>query len=427
MDRRTRRSYLRRSSVVAGVALVGCLDRTGSRSPATESPTPTSTPTRSPSESTPTESDELLAWTFETGGPIPTAPAVADGSAFVPSEDGTCYALAEATGEELWRFEAEAPFRAVPLVHDGTVLARSGTYALGADQPLYALDARTGEKRWSYSTEGWQEVVGLREGTVYVATADDYIQPTGQTLFALSLEDGTEEWSAEIGDPSGGIVTDDTVFVPSYGRIYAFDTDTGNRRWAIDVSDYAYRTIAAVGDSLCYVARDDLRGVLHVREAATGDQRWRFDDWFVSSTTDHDGTLVVGGKKVAAFDLETGTPRWQADASGFVPRAPVRDGVIYAGGDESRAIAVSDGSVRWSWTPDVAVRGLVPAGVGHGAAYFDSFREADPRNRYKFAVDTQSGSSRWTFGPETNLTDLTVGDELVVVGGKNGLVYGLGR
>lgn len=430
MEGRSRRSFLRRSGAALGVALAGCLDRSGSQSSPTNTPTDTPTPTNEPTtpspESSPTPSDEPVVWTFETGGPIPGTPAVADGTVFVASENGTLYALAEGSGQEIWRFEAEAPFRAVPLVRDGVVVARSGGQGLGGEQVVHAIDAETGEDIWRHPHSWWLEVPGERDGTVYVATADAALSPEGQTLYALSLDDGTEAWSAEIGDPRGGLVTDDAVYVPSYGRLYAFDTETGSQRWAADLPDYFYRTIATVGDAICYVAEDDdHRGVLHARDAATGDERWRFDDWFVSSTTSHDGTLVAGGKQIAAIDPGTGTAQWQTDAGGFVPRAPVRDGVLYAGGDAAREIAIADGTVQWSWTPDVAVQGLVPAGVGHGAAYFDSFRDADPRNRFKFAVETGSGSNRWTFGPETNLTDMTVGDDRILVGGTDGVAYGI--
>lgn len=425
MEDSTRRSYLRRSGAALAAALAGCLDRGDSRSPPTGTPTPTDAPTTQPNPS-PTPSDDPVAWTFETGGSIPTAPAVADGTAFVASEDGVLYALDEGSGREDWRFEVEAPFRAVGPVRDGVVVARSGGQDLGGEQVVHAIDAETGEEIWRHRHSWWLEVLGERDGTVYVATEDDAIGSEGETLYALSLDDGTTAWSVEIGDPRGGLVTDDAVYVPAYDRLYAFDAASGNRRWTVDLPDYFYRTIAAVGDAVCYVAEGDgHRGVVHAREAATGEERWRFDDWFVSSTTGHDGTLVAGGKHVAAIDPETGTPRWQTDAGGFVPRAPIRDGALYAGGDAARAIAIADGSIQWSWTPQVSIQGLVPAGVGHGAAYFDSFRDADPRNRFKFAVGTESGSNRWTFGPDTDLTDLAVGDERVVVGGADGVAYGL--
>ena len=430
MDDTARRSFLRRSGAVLGVALTGCLDRGGTRSQPTNSPTPTEppseTPTGPPSESSPTPFDEPIAWEFETGEKIPDAPATADGTVFVPSEDGRLYALDEQAGRARWHYEAEAPFRSVALVHDGVVVARSGGQNLGGEQVVHAIDAETGELIWRYPQSWWLEVIGVRDGILYVATADDAVSPEGETLFALSLDDGIEKWSAEIGDTSGGLITDDAVYVPSYSRIYAFDRESGSQRWTVDVPNYGFQTIAEVGETVCYVSdADDRRRVLFARDAESGEERWRFDDWFVSSTTSHNGTLVAGGERIASIDPETGTARWQTDESGFVPRAPIHDGTLYAGGDVARAIATSDGTIQWSWMPDVTVQGLVPAGVSHGAVYFDSYRKADPRNRFKFAVETDSGSNRWTFGLDTNLTDLTVGQSRVVVGGTNGAAYGL--
>lgn len=427
----SRRSFLRRSGAILGVTLAGCLDRGGPQSSPTHTSTTTVAPTTATPEPSPTSTEGPISWTFETGDEIPTAPKVAEGIVFVASKDRTLFALDEATGEERWRYEAEGPFRAVELVRNGVVVARSNDGgpadgSIGGEQTLHALDVETGELRWKYSRDWMLEVLGERNGTIYVGTSDDAISSSGEALYALSLDDGTQQWSAEIGDPSGGLVTGDAVYVPVHGRLYVFDAATGRERWTIDLPDYFYRTLVEVGDVICYVARnDDHRGVLHARDVETGEERWRFEGWFVSSTTSHDGGLYAGGERIAAFDPASGTPRWSTDTRGFLPQAPVYDGTLYAGGDAARAIAVSDGTLQWSWTPAETVQGLVPAGVGHGAAYFDSFREADPRNRFKFAVEADSGSNRCTFGPETDLTDLAVGDERVVVGGANGIAYGL--
>ena len=427
MNGRTRRSVLRGTGCALVAALAGCTTRTGPRTePGTATQTPIGTSTQTPTESTPEKPSAPLAWTFETGGAIPVAPTTADETVFVPSEDGNLYALAATNGQELWRFEAEQPFLGASVAHDGTVIARSGSYDLFSEQAIHALDPETGEERWRHAEPWWLSVLGSHDGTIYVATEDDAISPSGETLYAFDLEDGAKEWTAEIGDASGGLATDDTVYVPAFGRVYAIDAASGDRRWATDVSRYYFETIAEVDDFVCYVDDDgDQRGVLFARDAESGEQRWTFDDWFVSSTTTHDGTLYVGGEHIAAFDLESGTPRWQTDASGFVPSAPVRDGTLYAGGNGSRAIYIENGTVHWSWTPDVSVQGLVPAAADHGAVYFDSYREADPRNRYKFAVEAESGSTRWTFGPDDQLTDLTVGEQGVYVGGDDGIVYGL--
>lgn len=113
--------------------------------------------------------------------------------------------------------------------------------------------------------------------------------------------------------------------------------------------------------------------------------------------------------------------------SGVLPRVPVNDGTLYAGGDGVRALAVEDGTARWEWTPDVAVQGTVPAVVTEGTLLVDSFREADPRNRYKFGVDAETGEARFTFDGGTELTDVTAGDGYALVGGEDGSVYALGK
>jgi len=60
-------------------------------------------------------------WTFETGGPVYSSPAIADGAVYVGSRDGHLYALGLADGRERWRFEASNWVDSSPVVAFGTV------------------------------------------------------------------------------------------------------------------------------------------------------------------------------------------------------------------------------------------------------------------------------------------------------------------
>ncbi len=50
----------------------------------------------------------------------------------------------------------------------------------------------------------------------------------------------------------------------------------------------------------------------------------------------------------------------------------------------------------------------MPAAVVSDTLYVDSWTDGDPRNRFKFAVDTTAGTKRWAFDVGSNLTDLSV-------------------
>ena len=92
-------------------------------------------------------SPELL-WRFETGGPVRSSVAVADGTAVFGSSDGIVYAVRASDGLERWRFTTEAEVEATPCIVAGTV------YVGSADGFLYALDLEDGSMQWKYETGG---------------------------------------------------------------------------------------------------------------------------------------------------------------------------------------------------------------------------------------------------------------------------------
>ena len=91
----------------------------------------------------------------------------------MPSEDGSIYAFdADADGHEKWTFKTGGPVNSSPAVAD------DGTVFFGSeDKKLYAL-APDGTLVWSFATEGpidsspaigptGEVVVGSRDGSVY--------------------------------------------------------------------------------------------------------------------------------------------------------------------------------------------------------------------------------------------------------------------
>lgn len=428
-----RRRFLRAAGAAIATGLAGCF---GSGGPATEpSPTGGSTPTDSATDGSPTPSEtpsgrgsSPVLWEEPVGSKTTDPPAVDGDTLYVGTDAGTVHALSTADGHERWSFEAAAGIRSRPLVAGDRVLVVSGTMALYEHHTVHAIEAASGDEAWQFGPEEWWlDLLGVHGGLLYVGTHDDALSEAGQTLYAVDVASGDEEWSGEIGDPRGGLVTGDAVYVPTWGRLYAFDAADGTERWSTSLPDYNFRSLAVAGETVCYVGDvDDARGTLVGVDAATGDRRWTNDDWTATTTTLHDGVLYVGGQRLAAVDPATGESHWEREPGGFVPRVPVRDGTLYVGGDRLRAHDVADGSERWSWSPDVTVEGLVPNGASDGAVYLDSFRDADPRNRYKFAVDADAGEGRWVFDGESELTDLAVADGRVFVGSAEGSVYGLG-
>lgn len=417
-----RRRYLRGCAATLGLAIAGCLD---ANEAAVTTPTGTQTDaidrTRTIREGSP------VIWQRSLGSPIAASPTGTGDGLYVGTESGTIESLAPADGSRRWSYDAKTGIRASPVLVDDTVFIVIGEPDLFANHVVVALDAETGTERWTFGPEEWWlEILGATEDALYVGTADDEIDKVGQTLYALSLTDGSIQWSGELGDPSGGLMADGTIYVSTYGRLYAYDTATGEQRWTRDVEDDPTRTIAATDETVCYVADEgDTRGKLFAVDSETGETLWSHGEWMATSTTLHGDTLYVGGEHIAAFDPASGEQRWMTDQSGYVPRVPVRDGVLYAGGDAIRAYDVGDGALHWTWTPETGVEGAVPAAIVRDSVYVDSWGRADPRNRSKFVLDTTTGERRWAFEDGTELTDLAVDRSRAYVGGENGVVYAL--
>jgi len=462
MDEVSRRRYLRRSLAVGASLTAGCLGDGGpgdgsnstntpteTPSEATETPAPTRTPTPRPDTSgetptgdgtgeetgSPTPTDEpatprseALVWSADVGSAVETTPVAGDGAVYAGTEGGAVFRHAIDDGSEEWVFEADAPIQGLALADDA-VLAVVGTTELSADQTLYAVDAASGERLWTFGPGNWWlELLATRDGTVYVATADDVLGPTGQELFAVPVADGDPAWSAEIGDPREAVLTEDGIFVSSTGRLYAFDRADGNERWYAETPDPVYTTLAAADGVVVqgFQPEDaDVYGLLAGFDPGSGEERWRLDDWTVTSTGTRDGDLYAGGAAVAAVDPADGTTRWQTEEQGFVSESAVGETHLYAGSESVRAIDRESGETGWTWSPDPAQGGVQVAGIADGRLYLDAYHDADPRNQFKFAVGTNAGDGQWAFEDGTQLTDLAVGESVAVVGGANGRLSAL--
>jgi len=424
MERPTsRRRFLGCCGTGLALGFAGCLDgeEDPDRSPGSERTDDTTSTTDTGDDQGPVQ------WTESLGSPT-SRPAPGLGAVYVGTESGGVYALAGDDGDQHWSVDVGDPVVGRPVVGEDAIYVVCGETALSSSHRVVALDQNAGRERWTFEPEEWWlELFGLAGGLLYVGTQDDALAGEGETLYALDAASGEVQWSGAVGD-GDGLVTDDAVYVRSPGRLDAFDPVDGTRRWSTAVSGYTSGTLVATPETVCHVAEPEgSRGVLVGRDANTGDRRWVLDDWMTTSVTLHDGTLYVGGERLAAVDPVTGDRPWEVEQARFVPDAPVQDGVLYAGGAELGAYDVADGSRQWSWSPDPAVEGVVPNAVSDGSILVDTFREADPRNRYKFAVSRESGDRRWVFDGESELTDLALGESGVLVGGEAGDVVSLAR
>jgi outer membrane protein assembly factor BamB len=439
---------MRRRTLLAGLAtattgLAGCAgDPGGSQSPAGS---PTDSPTDPPTDRTPddpTGPPGPLRWRTDVAGTagrpehvgatltyVDGEGPVRDHWLFVPTDAGTLSALDPATGKEWWSASMGDPVRDVTVAADaGLVLARAGRVEIAADHVVRAFDA-AGAEQWEFPTgaeaepHGHLELLGADGGRVFVATRDDAVASEGERLYALEAGTGGVAWHGEVGDPSSAAITDDAVFVASYGAVDAYRRPDGERLWrfAPEGVEYQYDTLRA-DDERAYFATtvrsDPTAGRFHALDATTGDPAWERDR-FVTSDTLADG-LYLGGDGVLAVDPATGEETWTGDGASFLVEGPVRGDTLYAGGDGIAAYATADGDERWSWSAPADI--VTPTAVGEAGVYA-STGGGDDAPPVVYARATTDGSERWTFEADAAPTDPVLGDLVYVAAGAT--VYGL--
>jgi outer membrane protein assembly factor BamB len=125
-----------------------------------------------------------MRFQLETTGEIVSSLAYRDGVIYVTSRDGYAYALAEATGQTLWRFSAGSPLAHEPVVVSDTV------YLFPEEGGMFAVSADRGTERWRRA--GIKQFLALRRADpLYPELAPAlYVADTSGRTLTLDPESG---------------------------------------------------------------------------------------------------------------------------------------------------------------------------------------------------------------------------------------------
>ncbi|MGF1544076.1 MAG: PQQ-binding-like beta-propeller repeat protein [Parvularculaceae bacterium] len=174
-------------------------------------------------------------------------------------------------GEELWRFETDAPIRTPPTAYRGAV------YAVTITNEMIAVDQTSGEKLWSFSS--FEENARILSSASPAAAGDLVVAPfSSGEVVAFLADSGRPVWNdtlsrsasltalASLNDIAGSPVIDrGLVYVVSHaGQLTAIDIRTGDRVWETPIQgvqmpwvagDYIF--IVSVDAELVCLARED--------------------------------------------------------------------------------------------------------------------------------------------------------------------------
>ena len=233
---------------------------------------------------------------------------------------------------------------------DQAVVADGSVFVVPRDGVLYAVSPREGTEQWRFKPEyGIDNPPAVADGTVYVASFGG--------LYALDAGDGSERWSTEIRADRVTIANGTVYGVSRGGSISALDAETGDQLWTQSL-DEGVRAAPAVDGESVYVTTNE--GTVYALAVGDGSERWVFEtdsEYLYAAPTVGDGTVYVAVGRVDdggyyyAVDTEDGSEQWQLRSrnTDLDTTVSVADDTVYLegfGGISARSTA--DGSERWS-------------------------------------------------------------------------------
>lgn len=304
--------------------------------------------------------------------------------------------------ERRWEVSMESPAR--PAFDDAGLYLGAKYGHVGVDRPVgvYAL-APDGSQRWRATTRDGTSGVGLAGDAAYVGSSDGGV-------YAFDADSGARRWRYRYGSGEGltsgswlrpaavGGVVVATVEHPTGDgtvahAVVGLDAASGERLWRTPVADNAF-TVPVVVDGAVVFGADD--GRVYAVEAASGDVRWRVETGYGvrGSPVRRGDTLYVGSRDDHLYALGTdGTERWAVEFGNDVDAEPVvAGGRVYAGSADYTVAA------REAATGDAVWRHEGRAPVTAVAVDGDTVYAGTDDGRVRaHAADT--GDVRWSAAP----------------------------
>ena len=365
----------------------------------------------------PADAGEPPRWRHLTEGWVVNAPTVADGVAYVGSDDRYVYALDVMSGGVVWRFETGDVIRSSPTVNAGVVYVGSN------DNHVYALDAGSGALRWKRDTGAWvQYSPVVSGGLVYVGAMAD----GGYRVHALDAMTGEEAWVAGVTYPSGTAFTAAVAGGKLYargdsGEFHTLDASTGELLWSFSAGMGAESPPTVIG-GVVYLTSVNTANAL---DEATGELVWsygteRFPARDFPAVVSKGAYYFSPDDFIYSLDVATGEPLWSYQADAPINSTPVAaDGVVYASSESGRfyALDAATGGLIWSQGP--AEWALQSPTVVDGVLYAES---SDGLLR---ALDAATGDEVWQFnkGYFDGIPSYTVAEGVLYVGALDNGVY----
>jgi outer membrane protein assembly factor BamB len=232
----------------------------------------------------------------------------------------------------------------------------------------------------------------------------------------------SEELEARNFNP---VVSNNRVFFSSQDDyIYSLNASTGEKLWEFtaepntDVSDPRRKCTPTVVDGTVYA--EGSAGFLYALDAKTGDLQWRLPQSLKNghSTPIVSGdTIYTGRGIVAALNRFTGALKWSRRIAGST-LALGGDTLFISGGEPTLfALDRNTGETRWTFDGPTSH----PA-YSDGTVYVGTGRAVDDTSPSLYAIDAEKGTEQWSRslpGEIGAVSSPTVGNGIVLIGNKS--------
>ena len=302
------------------------------------------------------------------------------------------------------------------------------THRGSVDDP--AIDVATLTQAWTRTFPDQPSYAVIARDKVIV-TAKTAATGYGTTLHAMDLDDGTTLWTADLGGTywmSSVAYEDGRVFALNYnGLLRAFDEATGQLLWAQQLNQRSYSAPVTVRNNYVYATGSGSGGTLDVVNAMTGGFVWTrsIGNGSISSpAVDASGVYSSHSCDTQGHSL-FGVLLWElpSSCSGGGGKQVALDSAthrLYL--RNARVGAVTTNVIVDTRTG--AVGPTIPAGSPYAVGDDAAFTVA---NNVLVKIDPTTGTQVWSMTGDANETLVgppNIVNDVVIVGGRSGKVYG---
>ena len=301
-------------------------------------------------------------WTYPTGDPVLSSPALSAGVLYVGSYDQNLHAVNAVDGSFRWSFSVK-PTRTnqASYIYSSPAIAPDGTIYFGTEErfwlnpaissgTLYAVNPN-GSEKWKYPVDAaiYSDPAIAADGTIYFGCYDS-------NLYALN-PNGSLKWKYLAGgtifsDPV--VAADGTIYFGcDDGHLYALNPN-GSFKWKFATGGVVTVSPGLAADGTIYVGATTMK-LFAINP--DGSEKWQFltgGGIHSSAAVGADGTIYFGSNDGNLYALDSaGGEKWRFAAGSPVKSSPAlaADGMIYVGDHSGNFNAVnSSGELVWTFT-----------------------------------------------------------------------------